>query len=262
MSNCFGFGMVFVDAHCHFTDLANPKEAIESAVQKGVERIISNGIDEKTNLCNQELHEQFPLVLACYGLHPKECLEQTEAKNQQTVEWMEKQLEKGDHANIGEIGLDFLLAKTMEQRNRQKYWFEKQLELAKRFGKAVSVHSRESLAETVKTVQKTGNEKALFHWFDGNEKELQAICENGFFVSIGPAVFSQKKIRQIAERVPMESLLLETDAPVRFNGKNSEPSWIRKVAEKIAQIRQEPLETIAKKTTSNAQRLFEPKTDF
>lgn len=254
--------MRLVDAHCHFMDLANPKEAIESAVQKGVERIVSNGVDKKTNLRNQELHEQFPLVLACYGLHPKECLEQTENKNKKTLEWMEKQLEEGDAANIGETGLDFLLAKTMEQRNRQKYWFEKQLELAKRFGKAVSVHSRESLAETFKTVQKTGNQKALFHWFDGNEKELQAICESGFFVSIGPAAFSQKKIQLVAKGVPLENLLLETDCPVAFNGKNSEPSWIRKVAEKIAQIRQESLEEIARKTTKNAEKLFNPTNEF
>lgn len=248
--------MRFVDAHCHFMDLPNPMEAIEKAVQKGVERIVSNGVDEKTNRRNQELHKQFPMVSVCYGLHPKECLEQTEAKNQKTVEWITRQLEEGDAANIGEIGLDFLLAKTTEQKNRQKKWFEKQLELAKRFDKAVTVHSRESLAETFKTVQQNGNQKALFHWFDGNEKELKAICENGFFVSIGPAVFSQKKIQWIAQEAPLENLLLETDCPVRFNGKTSEPSWIREVAEKIAELRGEPVETIAKKTTQNAEKLF------
>jgi len=254
--------MIFVDAHCHFMDLPNPGEAIEKAVQKGVERIVSNGIDQKTNLRNQELAERFPMVSVCYGLHPKECLEQTESKNQQAVEWIEKKLEEGDAANIGETGLDFLLAKTMKQRNRQQRWFEKQLEPAKRFDKAVSIHSREALAETFKTVQQTGNQRALFHWFDGNENELKAICESGFFVSIGPAVFSQKKIQAIAKAVPLENLLLETDSPVRFNGKASEPGWIRKVAEKIAELRQEPLEKIARKTTANAQKLFKTKIDF
>jgi TatD DNase family protein len=254
--------MLLIDAHCHFMDLKNPKEAVQNALQNGVIGIVSNGLDEKTNRLNQELAGQFPTIMACYGLHPKECLEQTEAKNKKTIEWTEKQFEAGDNANVGEIGLDFLLAKTIEQQKRQQFWFEKQLELAKRFEKAVSIHSRESLDKTIALVQKNGNEKALFHWFDGNEKELKTICENGFFVSIGPAVLTQKKIQTIAKQVSLENLLLETDSPVRFNGKPAEPAWIRMVGEKISELRQEPLETIAQETTKNAEQLFNTKIDF
>lgn len=247
---------MLVDSHCHFMDLPNPKEALKQAAENGVQRIVSNGVDLESNLRNLEASNRFPPVFACVGLHPKECLEQTEAKNQKTIDWIQQQSEKNGIVGIGEIGLDFWIAKTAEQQKRQQRWFEKQLVLAAEFEKPVSIHARNAHSAAFNFVQKNGIQKALFHWFDGNENEWKTVCENGFFVSIGPAVFSQKKIQLLAQQVPLENLLLETDCPVSFNGKPSQPFWVRMVAQKIAEMRKEPFETVAEQTTQNAQQFF------
>jgi TatD DNase family protein len=254
--------MIFTDAHCHFMDLPSSEEAAQKALRNGVTRIVSNGVDLKSNIRNQELARQFPVILPSFGLHPKECLEQTESKNQKTIEWMEQQLKSNRAAAVGETGLDFSLAKTSEQRERQKKWFQQQLEMGKQFNRTVSIHSREALHETIRMVLENENKQALFHWFDGNAEQLETVCQNGFFVSIGPAVFSQKKIQEIGQCVELENLVLETDCPVKFNGQASEPSWIPEIAKKMAELRKEPLEKIAEKTTVNAQKLFPAKTGF
>lgn len=253
---------MLADAHCHLQDLTAPEKALKNAEKNGVRLIVSNGVDLDSNQRLAELRPTIPSLVPFFGLHPANCLEQTSAKNRQTISWIEKRLKGNEPNGIGETGLDFLHAQTTRQKKRQQNWFEQQVELAQRFDKPLSIHTRQATTACLNILQKFDVQDVLFHWFCGSFAELQTVCENGFFVSVGPAVFSQKKIQEIAARVPMENLVLETDAPVPFNGKTSEPAWIPQVAQKIAHIRLESVETVAQKTFQNTVRWIGQKTGF
>lgn len=254
---------MLIDSHTHLVEVANPKQVLQNARQKGVEWIVCNGVGFDSNQKNQVLCKSINGLWPCFGLHPKESLEQTPTKNQRTIDWIQHEFENNASCGLGETGVDFLVAKTPTQQQTQLEWFEKQLDLANQFSKCVTIHARSALKIALQTVQKKQTESCLFHWFDGTPDQLHTICDNGFLVSVGPAVLSQTKIQHVAQRVALENLVLETDCPVQFNQTPSEPAWIPLVAQKIAEIKQMPIEEIARQTTRNAVRFFNlPITDF
>ncbi|MBU0636204.1 TatD family hydrolase [Candidatus Micrarchaeota archaeon] len=248
---------MLIDAHSHFNDLKDPVNALERATKNRVEKVVSNSVDWKSNQQNHKISQELDCIHPCFGLHPKNCLEQTQSKNQKTIEWIQKQFEEKTKASIGETGLDFLRVENAFQRKIQEKWFEQQLEIAKQFQKPISIHCRQAIPRAIEIVTQKKIEKALFHWFDGTPTELETICSNGYLVSIGPSVLTQQKIQKIAQNVELDHLVLETDAPIQFNGKKAEPAWIRTVATKIAAIRSESFKKIAHSTTQNAIRFFE-----
>ena len=246
--------MEWMDGHAHFFDVQNPVEALQKMKDTGVIGAVSCGVDGASNQKALLQQKRFPKILASIGLHPETVLLQPETKNRSGILQIKKNISNA--AGIGEIGLDFKYAESPEKQKKQARWFEELLALASEFEKPVFVHSRRAVYESLLRLEQFEIKKALIHWFDGTPEQLDRIQKNGWKISVGPAVFSQKKIQRIAQSVSLDSPVLETDCPIPFGAVPSDPSWIPRVGERVAELRGEPVEKIAQKTLQNIQCLL------
>jgi len=258
------------DTHCHLNldqfDADLP-EVLDRAVQAGIERIIVPGIDLETSQKAIELAETYPQIYAAVGMHPTEAGQWTEAADKK----IRRIAEHPRVAAIGEIGLDY----HWDHGNKaaQVAALQAQLEIAQEMGLPVILHNRKSsddlyalLLDWQENLSEEKNGLAerpgVLHAYQENHPLTDALVRANFLFGIGgPVTFTNdKSLSQIAETLPLENVVLETDAPFLtphpYRGKRNEPAYIRLVAEKIAAIRCRDLTDIAQSTSDNAARLF------
>jgi TatD DNase family protein len=244
---------MLVDSHCHLNEFADVKIQVSKAKQGGVLRIVSNSVDLKSMQDNLRIAHAFESVSCALGLHPNELSKMNEKTIEEAFSFIEKHSE--ECIAIGETGLDFKYANE-QQRVVQLEVFAKHIELAKRFNKPVIVHSRAARKECLELLERNGAKKVLMHWFVANEKLLERVLELGYFISIGPSVLFNEYVQKFAQSLPLENVLLETDAPVSYNGKRAEPCWISDIASKLAEIYEVSVAKITEQTWKNFLRLF------
>ncbi|MBI5884516.1 TatD family hydrolase [archaeon] len=245
---------MFVDSHCHLTELDNLGKAIQDAAKSKVELMLSNSVDFPSCTANLQIQKDFPEAKALLGLHPSELLQLTELQLTEAFDFIELHLNEA--VGIGETGLDFNYAKTPEQRKLQLSAFNDFIELSLDFDKAICVHSRKARQEAIDALLEAKAGKALMHWFYGSDSQLKTILDNGWFISFGPSILYSRSLHSFLSKVPLASILLETDCPVAFDGKPSEPSWIPLVARKVAELKKVSLQDVEETTTQNAFNLF------
>jgi len=224
------------DAHCHLNELENIEEKIKEAKKNDVKIIFSNSVDLNSSKENLELQEKFSEVKAFLGLHPSNLLSMNKAKQVKAIEFIKENINNA--IGIGETGLDFKHADTKEKQLIQKKFFEKQIEIAIKENKLIQVHSRLARIECIELLEKFKAKKVLMHWFYGNKELIERILKNNWFISVGPSILTEKHIQEMIKLIPLENLLLETDAPVIFSGKKAEPKQIKEVAEKVIKIKE------------------------
>ncbi len=251
-----------IDTHAHLYDPAFDTDrdaAVQRALAAGVDKIYLPNCDSSTIAPMMALataHPQhcFPMM----GLHPcyvKDSFEEELAE-------MEAWLGRTPFAAIGEIGLDYHWDKTFVPQ--QKKAFSRQMEWAKNRGLPIVIHSRESTADCIAMVRaaQDGMLRGVFHCFSGTLAEAEEIIALGFLLGIGGVVTykSAAALQEVVRTVPMESLVLETDAPylspVPHRGKRNEPAYTAFVAQKIAELRGVDVVELDRITTANAERLF------
>jgi TatD DNase family protein len=160
---------------------------------------------------------------------------------------------------IGEIGLDYY--RDYSPRPAQRRAFRDQLALASGLGRPVVIHSRDAHDEVLSTLQDWQGTGVL-HTYAGGPEHLDDVIGMGFFIGIsGPVTFSKaKRLREVAQVVPLDRLLVETDCPyltpTPYRGKRNEPAYVKFVAEAVAQVRDVSPQQVASMTTENARRLF------
>jgi TatD DNase family protein len=260
----------FVDTHCHlnFDDYNDDRRlVIERAQNNGISRILIPGIDIETSKTALECAWEFPEIYAAVGLHPN----QGSSWSNNTISDIRKLAENNKVVAIGEIGLDYYRNRT--SRTLQQLIFEEQLELAMDLGLPVIIHNRDASKDIQNIVQKwhrklTHDRKSLadrpgvLHSFSGDEIFADAMISIYFKIGItGPVTFNNSKsLHSIIASLPIDNLLIETDSPFLtphpFRGKRNEPANVRIVAEKIAELKNESLDNIAKITTVTADKLF------
>jgi len=245
---------MLADSHCHLNEFKDVAEQVKKAANAGVLQIVSNSVDLGSMHENLKLAERFKNVQCALGLHPSNVLQMRSEEIEHALAFIEENAAKC--IAIGETGLDFKHAETELQRVKQRELFTKQIELAKELDKPIIVHSRMARAECVKLLAEYNAEKVLMHWFVASDKLLQKVIKLEYFISIGPSILFNAHVRKFLEKVPIENLLLETDAPVSYNGKRAEPFWIRSVAEKAASVLQLEFEEIKSETGKNFSKLF------
>ena len=240
---------MLIDAHCHLNEFRNIAETITRAKKENVGKIFSCAVDAKSILAHIEMQEKFPELEIALGLHPSNSVfYTTPSEIKHTISLAKENIDKA--LAVGEIGLDFKHADTEEKRKLQRKVFSQQLGIAEENKKPVVVHSRRSHLECFEILEGFSLPSVLMHWFY-DSKFLKQIVDAGFYASIGPSVFSDSMVQEFALKLPLENLLLETDGPVRFNGKPAEPAWIKKVAEKVAELKEISLEEIEKVCEKN-----------
>jgi len=240
-----------VDTHAHLDEVEGLDGALSRARSQNVCAIMAVGQHPESNDRTLEIGEaNRGLVYPAIGIHPH-------FAEQATSDWFGNvEAKAANCVAIGEIGLDFWTQKDGQGRARQVSVYERLLEIAKRLGKPVSVHSRGAWEETVRLARKHDVPKAIFHWFTGPKGVLELIVDAGYAVSASPAVEYSKAHRQAIAEAPLENLVVETDSPVRYRGVEAEPADVAKAVRCVAEMKGlEPFE-LAGITTRTARSLL------
>jgi TatD DNase family protein len=245
-----------IDVHCHLEHekFRNNKEIIQS-FRKDLKAIITSSPHPKDFEYTINLKKEFEgFVFACVGLHP----EYIEEFSEETLDKFEEFVKsnKNDIVSIGEIGLDYFWVKDEKLREKQRWLFEKLIEFAKSVSKPITVHIRDAYEDALKILESIDYQKVHLHMFGGH-KFLDKILANEWKISVGPILLRSKTHKKIVKKLPLERIMLETDSPwIKIDGKESMPTDVRFVAEKIAEVKNVSLEEVERKTDENAISLF------
>jgi TatD DNase family protein len=248
------FGLV--DCHAHLEELAEPEAAIERAGGSGVRSIVGVGSDQESNrriLSLSGRHGEVT-VHAALGIHPW----RLQGRDlEQDLAFVEKNL--GGAVAVGEVGLDFWLKESRKDpshRKRQEDLFRRLLALGRELSKPVIIHARGAWEECLYLVLEERISKAVFHWYSGPLEILRELLNHGYLISATPAARYSEKHQSALREAPLERILLETDSPVMYEGKRSEPADVVRSLQAVARIKQIPEAEVAKVTTANAVRFF------
>ena len=253
--------MQFIDTHSHLYDEAYTAEedaAVARSVEAGVGKVVLPDIDSQTRSKMFDLADRHPSCLfPCLGIHPTSIDGQWEAEMEKLQEHTSRKI-----FAIGETGIDCYWSK--DYLEQQKAAFARQLELAHRLDLPVIIHSRDAAAVTLEVLRANRHLdiRGVFHAYSGSAETYREIERLGdWYIGIGGVLtFKKASIAQTVKEIPLERILLETDAPyltpVPFRGKRNESAYIPYIAEKLAQIKECSIEEIAATTTSNAEKLF------
>lgn len=254
---------MLVDSHCHLdrldltphnNDLAN---ALTAAKDQGVGHILCVCIDLENFSKVLTIAENYPNVSASVGMHPTEIL----TKEPTT----EELITLGSHTKVvafGETGLDYYRDESNKAVQQER--FRRHIQAAKQLNKPVIVHTRQARADTLQILKEEGAEtcSGVLHCFTEDWEMAKRAIDQNFYISFSGIVTFQnaKELKEIAQKIPLDRMLIETDAPylapVPYRGKSNEPAYVRFVAEHIAELRKLPFATIAEQTTANFFKLF------
>jgi len=249
-----------IDTHAHIdTDIFDEdrQAVIERALNAGVEIIIipSIGIEGFDKL--QALVESHPNIYRGIGIHPHNVATITD----NDIRRVEQESSNKNVVAIGEIGLDYYY--DFAPKDVQQLRFRQQLQIAKNVGLPVIIHNRESDEDVLRIVgeEQDGTLQGVFHCFSGDVDMMNKCMDVGFHISFtGNITFKKSTMDDVVKNVPQDKFMIETDSPyitpVPFRGKRNEPSYVRYVAEKIAQIRNMTTDEIITMTTNTAKKLF------
>ena len=249
---------MLIDTHCHldFPQFKKDFEAVLArAEEAGVGKMINPGVGIKESRQALELAKNHENIFAAVGIHPHE----VNSLNEGVLVELEELAGDPKVVAIGEIGLDYF--RMRNEKTVQQEAFRKQLELAQKLKKPVIIHSREADEDIFKILDNF-EVRGVFHCFGGNWAFAQQVLERGFLIGLTGVVTFPKAVatHEVAKNIPLEKLLVETDAPFlaaqKFRGQRCEPAFVREVAEAIAEIKKTPIEEVAEKTTENTLNLF------
>ena len=249
------------DTHVHLNDNQfedDLEEVIERARLNGVERMVVVGFDEKTIKRAMELIDTYDFMYAAIGWHPVDAIDLTDSY----LDWIEELTAHPKVVAIGEIGLDYHWDKS--PKDIQQAVFRRQIQLAKKLDLPIIIHNREATEDVVAILEEEGAAEVggIMHCFSGSPETAKRCLEMNFYISLGgPVTFKNAvKPKEVAKEVPLDRLLIETDcpylAPHPYRGKRNEPSYVKLVAEQIADLKEISFDEVARATTENANRLF------
>jgi TatD DNase family protein len=255
---CVNEMMIDTHAHLEMEQFDVDREAvITRAADVGVTTVITVG----TTLSDCEkavaLTRRYKSVYAAVGIHPHEVKDIDAA----TYDALRVHARQEKVVAIGEIGLDFFY--DLSPREVQLQCFQKQLTLAEELDLPVIIHDREAHSEVLKILRsRMGSLRGVLHCFSGDQGMAYECLDLGFHLSVaGPVTYRKAdQLRAVAKEIPLEKLLIETDAPYLapqpYRGKRNEPAYVLETARYLAAIRGIPVEDLERHTTDNACRLF------
>ena len=251
---------MLVDSHCHinFPDLANDLEGVVARMRTAdVTHALCVSVSLEAFPEVLAIAERFPNVYASVGVHP----DQHDGEEPS----VERLVELARHPRvvaIGETGLDYFRETGDLEWQRER--FRTHIRAAKACGKPLIIHTRQAAADTLAVMAAEGAAEAggVMHCFTETWAVAERAMELNFHISFSGIVTfkNAKDLKDVARRVPLERILVETDspylAPTPYRGKTNEPAYVRRVAEEIAEIKAVQFETVCETTTVNFFRLF------
>ena len=250
---------MYFDSHAHYDDPQfNPDRTnlLSALPQQGISGVINAGSCLTSSQASITLAETYPYIHAASGVHPHNVSNMTDGD----LDTLRSLCKHKKNVALGEIGLDFYY--DLAPRDIQRLWFTNQLALAKSLNIPVVIHSREAAAETMSIIKDSGVCKGVLHCYSGHLPMALEYIEMGYYIGIGGVVTYKNaaKIQEVAANIPLERLLIETDAPylspVPFRGKRNDSTKLPFIAEAIANARGITPKAVAEAANANAHRLF------
>jgi TatD DNase family protein len=253
--------MRIFDSHCHLDHVdfeGTQQQIVERALVSGVSHLITIGSSDGLDSCvrARALAARFSNVFATAGVHPHSA-----ALDHQRAPELDRVVAETDVVAIGETGLDYHY--DFAPKADQMWWFERQLDLAQQNKKPVVIHCREAAHDVLSTLKRFPAVTGVFHCFTENEDVARRAVDLGFFISASGIVTfkSSESIRAAFKIVPLDRILVETDAPflapIPNRGKRNESAFIVHTLSAIAAVKQIPVETLAEQTFFNTVKLFQ-----
>lgn len=263
---------MLIDTHCHLDAvefLADREAVIERAGREGVGAIVIPAVDRANFHAVRDLARGFAGGHYALGIHPIAVPDAQEEDLALLEERLDAAMEDERFVGVGEIGLDFFIPalKHPAMREKQEYYFDAQLRLARQFGLPVIVHVRRSQDDILKYLRRYPDVTGIAHAFNGSFQQAGQFIDQGFVLGFGGAMTFERalQIRRLAERLPLESLVLETDAPdipPAWLGKpggevpRNEPAQVARIGRTLAALRSLSYEEVVVQTGRNARRVL------
>lgn len=249
------------ESHAHYDDEAFDKDRQQlfAKLQKqAISPIINVGASIASTKKTIQLMQEYPFIYGALGIHPNETGELTE----DDMVWLRAQSQQEKAVAIGEIGLDYHWKEP--NRDIQKHWFVRQLDLAKEVGLPVIIHSREAAKDTLDIMKTERADKlpGVIHCYSYSVEHAREYLNMGYYFGIGGVLTypDAKKIKEVAAYLPLDSILLETDCPYLppqpMRGQRNDSSNLIYIAKELARIKQTNVDHILNATSENAYRLF------
>ena len=254
--------MIF-ETHAHYDDerFAEDRDTLLASMpERGIGRIINVGSTLASTKETLAIAQRYPYVYAAVGVHPSEIGD----LNEETFAWLREQTRQEKTVAVGEIGLDYYWDKEPEVQEAQRYWFRRQMELAREETLPVIIHSRDAAEDTMRLMQEIHAEEipGVIHCYSYSKEMAIEFVKMGYRIGVGGVVTfkNARKLKETVEAVPMEAILLETDcpymAPEPHRGTRNDSSNIPYVVNTIAQIKGSSADEVEQITWENAMRLF------
>lgn len=254
--------MIF-ETHAHYDDdkfTEDRDELILAVHESGVHPIINVGASIHSTQTTLELAKHYPFIYAAVGVHPSDVAD----LNEDTFAWLKEQTTYAKTVAVGEIGLDYYWDKEADVQEKQRYWFGRQLQLAREADLPVIIHSRDAAADTLKVMRDNHAETipGVIHCYSYSPELAQEFVRMGYYIGVGGVVTfkNAKKLVETVQTIPMERILLETDspymAPEPHRGTRNDSRNIPYVIAKIAELKGITPQEVERITEENAYRLF------
>lgn len=254
--------MIF-ETHAHYDDdkfTEDRDELILAVHESGVHPIINVGASIHSTQTTLELAKHYPFIYAAVGVHPSDVAD----LNEDTFAWLKEQTTYAKTVAVGEIGLDYYWDKEADVQEKQRYWFGRQLQLAREADLPVIIHSRDAAADTLQVMRDNHAETipGVIHCYSYSPELAQEFVRMGYYIGVGGVVTfkNAKKLVETVQTIPMERILLETDspymAPEPHRGTRNDSRNIPYVIAKIAELKGITPQAVERITEENAYRLF------
>ncbi len=250
---------MFFDSHAHYDDAAydnDRAELIDMMKKNGVDKIINVGSDMRSSIRSIELAQKYDFIYAAVGIHPHNIQDMTE----ENIKLLQKYCNCYKVVAVGEIGLDYHYENI--DRDAQKYWFKRQLDICAQTGRPVIIHSRNAAADSFEILKNSGVHKGVIHAFSGSPEMAKQYISLGFYIGVGgvSTYKNAKKLVETIKQIPLEKILIETDAPYLtpepYRGQRNNSQNLRLIVERIGEIKQIPPEFVANISYENTEILF------
>lgn len=256
--------MELFDSHAHYDDEKfddDRDEIIKNIYDSGVTKFVSAGYSLESSKKGIELSKKYEFIYTTCGISPNDIPDSKEEVDNQLAQIEKLASENDKVVAIGEIGFDYYWNK--ENKEIQRYVFEKQIEIANKLNLPIMIHTRDAIMDTIDIIKNTEFKKpGIFHCCPQNKDLILAGVNKGFYISFaGPVTFkSSKNAEEMINLVPIDQILIETDSPYLSpepnRGKRNDSRNVKFVAQKVADARKITLEEVAKATYKNAKKVF------
>ena len=250
--------MIF-ETHAHYDDeqFDSGREALLASLPDcGIKRVVNIGASIASTRNSIELAEKYDYIYAAVGVHPSEIAE----LNEERFAWLRELTKLEKVVAVGEIGLDYYWDKEPKVQELQRYWFKRQIELAREAGLPIVVHSRDAAEDTMRVMKEVHAEEipGVIHCYSYSPEMALEFVKMGYYIGVGGVVTfkNAKKLKETVEKIPLERILLETDcpymAPEPNRGKRNDSTNIPYIVAKIAELKQVTPEEVEQITWQNA----------